>query len=403
MLLGVGYITRFDDQYETQFTKHGIMMLSETDFHDLLAEVIMTVQGRSHQELEIITGTGQNPKASSQTCEVMSPAVEGSEEAVAVLEDKSSRAIQNILQINAAKIDKQSPLVDLGIDPLVAVQVRTWFLEELSVDIPVLGILGGASIPTVNIHWDEIYSLYENAVSAKTNGVNGVNGAAKPGLFIVLPDFAGFVETDILFRLSADLNVGEVHCIAIRPGQQGLADEFLGLSELDYCNLAGSVDAIVHNTAEVNFLESFQALRHANAVSTAKLGNLAAMRSIPMHLVSTAAISYFAENNHQPEISRKIFVHRAVLSLARGAPGTDLMTAVDKYSPNSRFFRSWMTKLVNGLLDIVKIEQVAGGITDTFLGNNLFDTASGDSWYTVLNYYSEEKVGGHQVEAVLWG
>lgn len=35
---------------------------------------------------------------------------------------------------------------DLGIDSLVAVEIRSWFLREIDVDMPVLKILGGASL-----------------------------------------------------------------------------------------------------------------------------------------------------------------------------------------------------------------------------------------------------------------
>lgn len=38
------------------------------------------------------------------------------------------------------------PLVDLGVDSLVAVEVRTWFMQESGVNLPVLKILGGASV-----------------------------------------------------------------------------------------------------------------------------------------------------------------------------------------------------------------------------------------------------------------
>lgn len=38
------------------------------------------------------------------------------------------------------------PLIDLGMDSLVAVEIRAWFLQELAVDLPVLKILGGASV-----------------------------------------------------------------------------------------------------------------------------------------------------------------------------------------------------------------------------------------------------------------
>jgi hybrid polyketide synthase/nonribosomal peptide synthetase ACE1 len=37
------------------------------------------------------------------------------------------------------------PLIELGLDSLVAVDIRTWFLQELKIDLPVLKILGGAS------------------------------------------------------------------------------------------------------------------------------------------------------------------------------------------------------------------------------------------------------------------
>jgi hybrid polyketide synthase / nonribosomal peptide synthetase ACE1 len=38
------------------------------------------------------------------------------------------------------------PLIELGMDSLVAVEIRTWFLQELAVDMPVLKILGGSSV-----------------------------------------------------------------------------------------------------------------------------------------------------------------------------------------------------------------------------------------------------------------
>ena len=51
-----------------------------------------------------------------------------------------------ILQLGDQPIAHDAPLVELGIDSLVAVEVRTWFLKELKVDIPVLKVVGGASL-----------------------------------------------------------------------------------------------------------------------------------------------------------------------------------------------------------------------------------------------------------------
>ena len=42
-------------------------------------------------------------------------------------------------------VDYNTPLIELGLDSLVAVGIRTWFLQEIKVDMPVMKILGGAS------------------------------------------------------------------------------------------------------------------------------------------------------------------------------------------------------------------------------------------------------------------
>ena len=51
-----------------------------------------------------------------------------------------------ILQLGDQPIHHEAPLVELGVDSLVAVEVRSWFLKALKVDIPVLKVVGGASL-----------------------------------------------------------------------------------------------------------------------------------------------------------------------------------------------------------------------------------------------------------------
>ena len=51
-----------------------------------------------------------------------------------------------ILQLGDQRIDYEAPLLELGVDSLVAVEVRSWFLKALKVDIPVLKVVGGASL-----------------------------------------------------------------------------------------------------------------------------------------------------------------------------------------------------------------------------------------------------------------
>lgn len=43
-------------------------------------------------------------------------------------------------------VSEKASLVEQGVDSLMAVEVRSWFLKELEIDIPVLKILGGSSI-----------------------------------------------------------------------------------------------------------------------------------------------------------------------------------------------------------------------------------------------------------------
>ncbi|TQN66835.1 Reducing polyketide synthase BOA6, partial [Colletotrichum shisoi] len=54
--------------------------------------------------------------------------------------------IQEIMQLSASTLRMDVPLTDLGIDSLVAVDLRGWFFKELEVSVPVLSILNGESV-----------------------------------------------------------------------------------------------------------------------------------------------------------------------------------------------------------------------------------------------------------------
>ena len=51
-----------------------------------------------------------------------------------------------VLKLGDQPVDVDIPLAELGIDSLVANEVRSWFLEELKVDVPFLQVVGGASL-----------------------------------------------------------------------------------------------------------------------------------------------------------------------------------------------------------------------------------------------------------------
>jgi aryl carrier-like protein len=43
-------------------------------------------------------------------------------------------------------VNETTPLIDIGVDSLVAVDIRTWFAQQVGADVAVLKILGGPSI-----------------------------------------------------------------------------------------------------------------------------------------------------------------------------------------------------------------------------------------------------------------
>ncbi|GHJ21248.1 amino acid adenylation domain-containing protein [Streptomyces albus] len=64
----------------------------------------------------------------------------------------------------------------------------------------------------------------------------------------------------------------------------------LGLADEHRAELAGCLDLIVHNGAQVNFLYPYEALRAANVDGTREIVRLAARRRVPVHFVSTVAV-----------------------------------------------------------------------------------------------------------------
>jgi Phosphopantetheine attachment site len=62
------------------------------------------------------------------------------------------------------------PLIDFGIDSLVAVEIRAWFLQELAVDLPVLKILGGASVADlVDYSMQKLHDVLSITAQTSTN------------------------------------------------------------------------------------------------------------------------------------------------------------------------------------------------------------------------------------------
>ena len=194
-VVGVGYVERAGAVIVEQLMKYGYMAISESEFHQMFAETIragypdlglnpvVTTGIRTIRDDEQIKGPWfNNPrfshciveakdadakqedkKTTLPVSEQISSAA-SNQEALEVLKGKQnikqyptgiyaynflgcfSAKLRVILQISDQSIDHDAPLIQLGIDSLVAVEVRSWFLKELKVDMPVLKVLGGGSV-----------------------------------------------------------------------------------------------------------------------------------------------------------------------------------------------------------------------------------------------------------------
>ncbi|KAL8725082.1 MAG: hypothetical protein Q9166_007576 [cf. Caloplaca sp. 2 TL-2023] len=174
---GIGYVETAGQAVVNQLTRFGLMVISETEFHQMLAEpiragypdtkdkdaipdAVVTTGIRTIRDDEDIQGPWfDNPlllalaevDAGQQNKKTMLPVSEQlsraatMEQALEILQECFSAKLRLILQISEPTIDHDVPLIELGVDSLVAVEVRSWVLKELKVDIPVLKMVGGAS------------------------------------------------------------------------------------------------------------------------------------------------------------------------------------------------------------------------------------------------------------------
>ncbi|KAK4107787.1 putative polyketide synthase [Canariomyces notabilis] len=184
-LFGVGYIERAltRESQARLMQRSGTIPSSESDLHQLFAEAV--VAGRPNSGVAdpgLIAGLGiqkgdaaegafwsKSPRLSMMIRDEGSRGASGAGDAGSasvpvrkLLEEPTVKTLDDAYEVilgairdrlHASKFlpDQNSqhdttPLVELGVDSLVAVNVRSWFQKELSVEVPVMKILGGASM-----------------------------------------------------------------------------------------------------------------------------------------------------------------------------------------------------------------------------------------------------------------
>ncbi|KAJ2905390.1 hypothetical protein MKZ38_005488 [Zalerion maritima] len=176
MILGVGYVSS-TGVYESTLRHYNYMAIPEREFLDMFAESIIVGKPDSGHCPEIIAGLSRHSveecvsrpfwhedsrfshhtlaiqaksegKAAGNSKRSVSQRLAESnssgEEVCTIIQEEFCRSLERMLQAAEGSIDPGQSLMRLGVDSLIAVEVRSWFVKELDIDLPVLKVLGGA-------------------------------------------------------------------------------------------------------------------------------------------------------------------------------------------------------------------------------------------------------------------
>lgn len=362
-LTGLGYIFRSDTKHRAAIEKSLLPRLdrqAETDLHDMLAKAIECGRPDSGQPSELITGirkrftepwhedvrlsgyleqegaqeegNGQEQAEGNIKVEVQLAATEDTKEGLATLIKGFSHALGNMLQLDPAQIEAYMAIADHGVDSLVSVRIRDWFLKELRVDVPVLKLIltnhtlsrvcedaiagwrkrrGGAQVESQTAPREDPETDWKKEVAGLIDGISALIPAGADSVKdvprisarrVVLTGGTGFLGTHMLRNLVADGDIAEVHCLClrsralrvknakIREYKGDLSKPLLGLSTGDFTRLTQTADLNIHVGADVAHLKLYEQMRNANVVSTQILLAMATPRGVPVHLVSSSSV-----------------------------------------------------------------------------------------------------------------
>ncbi|RAL58915.1 hypothetical protein DID88_009206 [Monilinia fructigena] len=161
MILGVGYVKRSGRFTESALRSYNYLTIPEHEFLQVLSEAVQSGHPSSDRCPEIIIGmlapsTGKERDkphwhANPIFAFIMNYIVREESDTQGEVEyrprnlQRRKRRLELIIQADSGSIDENAPLTQLGIDSLIAVEIRSWFLKEVGVSLPVLKILGGAA------------------------------------------------------------------------------------------------------------------------------------------------------------------------------------------------------------------------------------------------------------------
>ncbi|KAK0383741.1 hypothetical protein NLU13_9652 [Sarocladium strictum] len=190
---GLGHFEHSESLSKDHFSRMGYRDSSEQDMHRLFAEAILTGRPENAGRISTQIASGLSPVRRSPTIQaqlredprfghfmlpdasaldrqgggdgagggktarprVRLAAVRSRAEARSIVQDAFVKRLKRVLMIPQDEtLNVNITFVEQGLDSIMAVEVRTWFLSELEVDLPVLKVLGAGS--TVDTLVDEV-------------------------------------------------------------------------------------------------------------------------------------------------------------------------------------------------------------------------------------------------------
>ncbi|KAI1800660.1 putative hybrid NRPS/PKS enzyme [Daldinia bambusicola] len=267
------------------------------------------------------------------------------------------------------------------------------------------------------IDWEEETALPSNIIR---------NPASKQQFFtqpevVILTGATGFLGRAILKRLIEDGVVRKIHCLAVRDPKRveeqfphlfktpqvvvhagDLALPNFGLvNEQQLLDIFAEAHVVIHNGADVSFVKSYSSLKLVNLGATKELVRLSLPHQLSFHYISTAAVTNltgeqsfeqrsvgifpppsspselqlkvggyvatkWASERYLDKVSDRcelpIWIHRPSSITGDGAPETDLMSNMFKYSRATGLVPD--TKSWSGWIDMISVESVAMQIAD---------------------------------------
>lgn len=180
VIYGLGLLARERQDIYEGLERDGYPPISERDIHHMFLEAIVAGRPKPDQILDLTTGLSRyrindprplhwhrDPRFSHYTVkeeDVDSPGVNYTHQGQSIkeqirgcvtiddvreiLESQFCRRLESLLQLPTNSISGDHNISELGVDSLAAVEVRAWIYKATSKDVPVLKILGPATIMT---------------------------------------------------------------------------------------------------------------------------------------------------------------------------------------------------------------------------------------------------------------